>query len=133
MSRWLSAAWFADLERALAGQGAPQATGAERGGPVAVEVTVTGAAAGDVVWHCRVGAGATEVGAGPDAAADVRLVIADGDAWQVLRGELGLSSAYMQGRAKAEGRTGAVLDLLACSARTRLEAVRSAMAAATER
>jgi hypothetical protein len=141
MSRWLSEAWFEDVRRVVADAGVGCAGLASVGAPDApvhpdgmrVHVVVTGVADGDVRWSCTVQDGSmTVAGPGPTGRADVVVTISVDDARRVLCGDLGLSSAYMQGLAKVEGRTGAVLDLLACSAGERFGVVRSAVAGITE-
>ncbi len=147
MSRWLSEAWFEDVRRVVADAGVgcagraggdaidtPDAPDAPvRPDGMRVCVVVTGGADGDVRWSCTVRDGSmTIAGPVPAGRADVVITISADDARQVLFGDLGLSSAYMQGRAKVEGRTGAVLDLLACSAGERFGVVRSAVAGITE-
>jgi putative sterol carrier protein len=98
---------------------------------VRLQVTVTGAPGGDVVWHAVTSGGAlTELDAGAVPDADVTLTLPYDDAVAVQRGELDPSVAYMQGRMKTAGDPGKLLDVLAATAtpayarlRTELEAV----------
>ena len=140
VSRWLSDAWVADLGRAVtavvsSAGGADDATGGVAAlAGIVVDVVVTGGSDGDVAFHCRFDGGSVPgIAVGRGTGASVRVSIGSDDAWRLLVGDLTLSSAYMQGRAKVEGPTGAVLELLRASALAPAEAVRAAMAASTER
>jgi len=100
---------------------------------VRLQVTVTGAPGGDVVWHAVCSGGAlAELAAGPVADADVTLTLPYADARAVQCGELDPSVAYMQGRMKTAGDPGKLLDLLAATATPAYAARRAALEAVTE-
>jgi putative sterol carrier protein len=53
-----------------------------------------------------------EVAAGDDPSAEVTLTLGDADARQVARGEVDVSAAFMQGRAKVVGDMGRLMALM---------------------
>jgi hypothetical protein len=99
---------------------------------VRLQVTVTGAPGGDIVWHAVCVDGAlVDLGVGPAADAEVALTLPYTDAIAVQRGELDPSVAYMQGRMKTAGDPGKLLDLLAVAARPAFAALRAELEAVT--
>jgi hypothetical protein len=123
MVEFLSAEWLTAARDAVA---APALD-------VRLQVTVTGAPGGDVIWHA-VSANGVLAGldAGPLPDAGVALTLSYADAVAMLRGELDPSVAYMQGRMKTAGDPGKLLDLLAATATPEYGALRAALEAVTD-
>lgn len=119
---FLSEEWVAAWQAACAGL--PEAPGASG----RLQVVVTGAGAGgDVVWWLDFADGRAVGGgrggpaldpdeAGPGGLPLVALTVPRPVAAAVARGELELSAAFMQGRAKTAGDQAALLRLLAVTA-----------------
>ena len=84
------------------------------GGSGAVQVVVTGLAAGDGSWQVQVNDGVVAtVSTGAPATADLTLTLPAAVASEIENGELTASAAFMQGRMKTAGDLGLVLDVLA--------------------
>lgn len=125
VSEFLSEAWLEELG----------ACGLDAGpsvGDAVLRVDVAGAPAGRASWTARFAAGRlTSASPGAPADADVVLSIPWADAVAVLRGELGVNAAYMQGRLKTDGPTGPLLGVLAALSSPAGVACREALSATT--
>ena len=104
---YLSDDWFAAASAAFADL--PERSGAT----ATVQRVVTGTPDGDVAFHLHLDDGRlTSMERGTDEAAQVTLTLPYKDAVKVEHGEDSLNLAYMQGRLKVAGSTGAVLAYL---------------------
>lgn len=104
---YLSDEWFAAASKAFAGL--PERAGAT----ATIQRVVTGTPDGDVAFHLTLEDGRiTDVERGTDEAAQATLTLSYKDAMAVEHGKDSLNVAYMQGRLKVAGSTGAVLAYL---------------------
>lgn len=137
----LSAEWIEAVARAVAdgiGDGSQADGGSGADGPVtgntvpvpSVQVVVTGSTGGAWWWSPQ--AVGPAVGAGTHPGPEVTVSVDEADLRRILQGELSLSVGFMQGRVKVDGATAPVLRLLSCSAGSRFDAVRRAVAAVTD-
>lgn len=100
--RFLSPAWLAALDRALAGSPAVQAATADTS--LTLLQVVTGGPDGDVAYLVAVDAGTTSVRpAGPGATADVTLASAWATAVAIATGALAPHDAFTAGRLVVRG------------------------------
>jgi hypothetical protein len=97
-------------------------------GTVSIECSVVGGPDGDVKFH----AAADGVAPGGLADAKTSLTLPYADAVAIVRGELQPTVAFMQGRMKTAGDPGAVLDVLAATARAPFRDALDQVAANTE-
>lgn len=107
MAQYLTQEWL-DETRALA-KGQPKRPGAS----ATVQYVVTGGPDGDIKYSCVIKDGKpleSQIGVIPDAELTVTLPYSDSVA--IAQGELDPSVAFMQGRMKAAGATGKLLQLL---------------------
>jgi predicted lipid carrier protein YhbT len=107
MVRFLSQEWLDELRRLATDQ--PERPGAD----ARVQYVVTGGPDGDVRYWWRIEHGQlvdAQLGMIDDP--DVTLTMSHGDAVAVQRGELDANAAFMQGRMKAEGNMGRLLQLM---------------------
>ena len=95
-----------------------------------LRVDVTGAPGGDRIAHARFGGGRlADVGPGAGEGSDASVALTVEDARAVLDGDLDPSVAFMQGRMKAAGDMGLVLDVLALAATDAARGCRERIAA----
>ena len=100
---------------------------------ISVEVKVTGGPAGDVTFHSVIDDGLVEeLGLGPGVDADVSLTVTYSDAAAILKGDLDVNVAYMQGRMKTAGDPGKLLEVLASTSSRQFSELREALVVATE-
>jgi len=91
---------------------------------------VTGTPDGDVAFHLRLDDGrVTTIERGTDETAEVTLTLPYKDAVKVEQGEDSLNLAYMQGRLKVAGSTGAVLAYLPVTVSPEYRAAQERLAA----
>ena len=104
---YLSDEWFDAVGRASADL--PVRAGAS----ATIQRVITGTPDGDVAYHFALQDGRiVDIERGPDEAAQATLTLPYKEALKVERGEYSLNVAYMQGRMKVAGSTGAVLAFL---------------------
>jgi len=116
---YLSPAWH---------EAAAEVLGALHGpGPsVRVQWTVSKAPGGEATWTWRVEDGrVAEVAIGPDGDAELVLTMVHPDHLELTQGAVSPAAAFMQGRLKAAGHTGRLLELLRWTSQP---AVRDALA-----
>jgi SCP-2 sterol transfer family len=104
---YLSDEWFAAAADAFAAL--PERPGAT----ATIQRVITGSPDGDIAYHLALEDGrVVGVERGTDDAAQVTLTLPYKDALRVEKGEYSLNVAFMQGRLKVAGSTGAVLAYL---------------------
>lgn len=120
MARYLSPAWFAEVEAAARARRPSPRPGVAVGGTLTLQQVVTGGPEGDVRYWLRVGDDTLVVGVG-DAAADVTLVQSWETAVSVATGTASSEAAFLAGRVRLTGDLGALVTHQA--ALQRLDAV----------
>ncbi len=127
MVRFLSQEWLDELRRTAADL--PERPGVD----ARIQYVVTGGPGGDVRYWWRVGHGQlldAQLGVIDDP--DVTLTMGYDDAVDVQRGELDANTAFMQGRMKAEGNMGRLLQLMPLTTSPEYRQVQERIRAVTE-
>ncbi|MBK9181384.1 MAG: SCP2 sterol-binding domain-containing protein [Acidimicrobiales bacterium] len=101
MAPFLTDAWLADVDEALAA--APRPRGLGPGDRLVIQHTVTGGPDGDRVWHLEIGDLGARLHAGPAPSADVWFSEDHDTAVGVASGRLGATMAVLSGRLRVGG------------------------------
>jgi predicted lipid carrier protein YhbT len=126
VARFLSAEWLEET-RELGAGAAPFGDLSGR-----IQVVVTGGPDKDVKFVVVLDGGrVTDARAGTEAEAELTLTVEYSNAVAIQQGELDPSVAFMQGRSKAAGDTGLLLQLLPLTRTDAYRAFRDQLAAAT--
>jgi putative sterol carrier protein len=121
---YLSDEWFTAVGDAFADL--PERPGAT----AKIQRVITGTPDGDVAYHLTLDEGRiVGVERGTDDAAQVTLTLPYKDALRVEHGEYSLNVAFMQGRLKVAGSTGAVLAYLPVTVTPEYEAAQARLGA----
>ena len=124
---YLSDEWFAAAGDAFADL--PERPGAT----ATIQRVITGSPDGDIAYHLTLEDGrVVGVERGTDDAAQVTLTLPYKDALRVEKGEYSLNVAFMQGRLKVAGSTGAVLAYLPVTVTPEYEAAQARLGADLE-
>ena len=127
MARFLAPDWFDEMA-ALGSQHAPF-----DGVSARVEIVVSGGPDGDVKGELVLDGGrVTEARAGAATGADLTMTFDYATAAEIQQGTLDPSVAFMQGRSKAAGDTGVLLQLLPLTRTDAYRAWRDKVSATTE-
>lgn len=127
MARWLSEAWMKESLRLASSQ--PE----RKGVSARIQFVVSGGPAGEVAYFWVVEDGRlVECSLGRLDDAQVVLTYDHDDAMRIQKGDLDVTSAFMQGKVRAEGDVARLLGLLPITASEEFQAFQSALGAATE-